>query len=601
MLRTTPGDRRDLAYRPCLGPLDRKAATCRSTSNCSGCCAMRSNSGCWMRTTPCRPNATWPTDFAVSRITVRKAIDGLVERRPAGAPAGLRHVRRGRVEKNFSKLTSFSEDMRARGRTPRSVWLQARRAAPSRRRKHSTLRSSPGTPVYRFHRMRFADDAPMAVEYATIVAACLPSLEAVESSLYEALERAGNRPVRALQRLRAVLLDARAGRDAVREARRRGPAGRTARLPRRTAARSSSRSPTTAATPTTSSPSSARRGEPRQPLVPGGGGPLRRWSARSCARTATRSASLGRRCGEYAPRAVVTCARGSSDHAATYARYLIETRTGLLASSAAPSVSSLYAAKADLRSVLFVAISQSGASPDLLAAARAAKDAGALVVALVNAEDSPLARVADHTIPLRAGTETASRPRSRTSRRCPRSCSSSALDARRRAAGGARRRAGPARAGMAARLERGDRAAAGCRQPVRRRTRARPRHRAGSRAQAQGSLRPARRGIQLGGIAPRSDRAGGPRIPGARVRARTTRRGPTSNRSPGSSPASGRASCSPAREVPGALTLPAIRAHPAIEPLLLIQSFYRFANALALARGRDPDRPPHLRKVTETV
>ena len=69
-----------------------------------------------------------------------------------------------------------------------------------------TLRSSPGTPVYRFNRLRFADDAPMSVEYATIVAACLPSLDAVETSLYLALERAGNRPVRALQRLRAVLL-----------------------------------------------------------------------------------------------------------------------------------------------------------------------------------------------------------------------------------------------------------------------------------------------------------------------------------------------------------------------------------------------------------
>jgi glucosamine--fructose-6-phosphate aminotransferase (isomerizing) len=54
-------------------------------------------------------------------------------------------------------------------------------------------------------------------------------------------------------------------------------------------------------------------------------------------------------------------------------------------------------------------------------------------------------------------------------------------------------------------------------------------------------------------------------------------------------------------EVAGVRALPALRAHPAIEPLLLIQSFYRFANALALARGRDPDRPPHLRKVTETV
>jgi len=71
-----------------------------------------------------------------------------------------------------------------------------------------TLRLSPGTPVYRFQRIRFADDAPMALEYATVLAACLPSVESVESSLYEALEKSGNRPVRALQRLRAVLLTA---------------------------------------------------------------------------------------------------------------------------------------------------------------------------------------------------------------------------------------------------------------------------------------------------------------------------------------------------------------------------------------------------------
>jgi glucosamine--fructose-6-phosphate aminotransferase (isomerizing) len=54
-------------------------------------------------------------------------------------------------------------------------------------------------------------------------------------------------------------------------------------------------------------------------------------------------------------------------------------------------------------------------------------------------------------------------------------------------------------------------------------------------------------------------------------------------------------------QVPGALELPTLRAHPAIEPLLMIQSFYRLANALAIARGLDPDRPPHLRKVTETI
>src|SRR5689334_8125981 len=58
---------------------------------------------------------------------------------------------------------------------------------------------------------------------------------------------------------------------------------------------------------------------------------------------------------ELAPRAIVTCARGSSDHAATFAKYLIETRTGVLTSSAAPSVSSIYAAKANLRGAVFLA------------------------------------------------------------------------------------------------------------------------------------------------------------------------------------------------------------------------------------------------------
>src|ERR1700733_13555437 len=153
------------------------------------------------------PERDLASELNVSRITVRKAIDGLVSE-------GLLMRRQGsgtfvcaRVEKNFSKLTSFSEDMRARGRNPRSVWLR-KSAGTVTPEESLTLRSSPGTPVYRFHRIRFADDAPMALEYATILASCLPSVEAVESSLYVALERAGNRPVRALQRLRAVLFSA---------------------------------------------------------------------------------------------------------------------------------------------------------------------------------------------------------------------------------------------------------------------------------------------------------------------------------------------------------------------------------------------------------
>ena len=112
-----------------------------------------------------------------------------------------------RVEKHFSKLTSFSEDMRARGRKPRSVWLN-RSTGTVTPEESLTLRLSPGTPVYRFQRIRIADEAPMALEYATILASCLPSVDAVDSSLYVALERTGNRPVRALQRLRATLLTA---------------------------------------------------------------------------------------------------------------------------------------------------------------------------------------------------------------------------------------------------------------------------------------------------------------------------------------------------------------------------------------------------------
>lgn len=115
--------------------------------------------------------------------------------------------------------------------------------------------------------------------------------------------------------------------------------------------------------------------------------------------------ALGADIRRLAPRAVVTCARGSSDHAATYAKYLIETHTRVLTASAAPSINSLYGVKQDLRDCLFIAISQSGRSPDLLAAVAAAKTSGATVLAVCNSPDSPLVADADWVIHLRAGVE----------------------------------------------------------------------------------------------------------------------------------------------------------------------------------------------------
>ncbi len=108
----------------------------------------------------------------------------------------------------------------------------------------------------------------------------------------------------------------------------------------------------------------------------------------------------------HEPRAVITCARGSSDHAATFLKYLIESQLGVLTSSASPSVQSIYRSPQQLADTLYVTVTQSGKSPDLLDNAKRAKDAGAKVLVLVNDEQSPIVSLADFVIPLRAGNET---------------------------------------------------------------------------------------------------------------------------------------------------------------------------------------------------
>jgi GntR family transcriptional regulator len=150
------------------------------------------------------PERELAEEYAVSRITVRKALSGLVDEGLLSRRRGAGTFVASRVEKSFSKLSSFSEDMLSRGRRPHSVWVNRSLGAVTPEESLS-LGLSPGAAVYRFHRIRYADDAPMALEYATIPAYCLPSLEAVGDSLYEALDKAGYRPVRALQRLRAIV------------------------------------------------------------------------------------------------------------------------------------------------------------------------------------------------------------------------------------------------------------------------------------------------------------------------------------------------------------------------------------------------------------
>jgi glutamine---fructose-6-phosphate transaminase (isomerizing) len=105
------------------------------------------------------------------------------------------------------------------------------------------------------------------------------------------------------------------------------------------------------------------------------------------------------------PRVVVTCARGSSAHAATFAKFLIERHLGIPVASAAPSITTIYGRRLALRDELFVAISQSGRSDDLIENAVAARDSGAVTAAFVNDTASPLAAACEFVLPIGAGFE----------------------------------------------------------------------------------------------------------------------------------------------------------------------------------------------------
>jgi len=116
-------------------------------------------------------------------------------------------------------------------------------------------------------------------------------------------------------------------------------------------------------------------------------------------------AELGARLARIDPRVIVTCARGSSAHAATFGKHLFERYLGIPVAAAAPNIATVYGRQLRLKDQLFLAISQSGMSDDIVEAARAAKLSGALTVCIVNAVASPLAATCDVVLPMGAGPE----------------------------------------------------------------------------------------------------------------------------------------------------------------------------------------------------
>lgn len=311
---------------------------------------------------------------------------------------------------------------------------------------------------------------------------------------------------------------------------------------------------------------------------------------------------LGQRLRELDPPFVLTCARGSSDHAATFAKYLIETRALTPVGSYSPSVSSLYATRwRKLRGVLFLAISQSGQSPDIIVSAKAARDAGALVVALVNDPDSPLAQAAEIVIPMLAGPEK--------SVAATKSFIASLFAIQKL---------------VAVWTQDADmlRAAVEVPRLLRRAWKLDWSPAVNSLADAS-SLFVLGRGLSFA-IAQEAalklkEICG---LHAEAFSAAEVRHGPMALVRPGFpvvmvvSGDAGQETFGQLAEDfvrrdakvimtgdarSGALALPVLSGlHPTVAPLATIQSFYRFAVELSLARGRDPDRPPNIRKVTET-
>lgn len=302
------------------------------------------------------------------------------------------------------------------------------------------------------------------------------------------------------------------------------------------------------------------------------------------------------------PGLVLTVARGSSDHAATYLKYAVELTAGIPVASVGPSVASVYGRSLRLSGAACIGISQSGQSPDIVEMMRSAGAGGALAIAVTNFADSPMARVSAHCLPLAAGAEQSvaatktfvcsvaaglallaewqDDPALRTAisalpDACARALSLdwSPLSAR------------LSRATQAYVLGRGPAFAIACESALKLKETCGLHAEAYSAAEVlHGPSAIVQSGFPVLALTVQDAAEPGVIQTAERLAAQ------------------GADVFLTGAAAKGAITLPAVTGlHPLVAPLVQAVAFYAFVETLARRRGFDPDAPPHLRKVTETV
>ena len=323
--------------------------------------------------------------------------------------------------------------------------------------------------------------------------------------------------------------------------------------------------------------------------------------ARFLERNAGALADIGGRLRRLGPPVVVTCARGSSDHAAAYFKYLCEITLGVPVASLGPSVASIYDAPLRLRGAALVTISQSGRSPDIVSLQQAAKRAGALTIAIVNDTDSPAAMEADCLLPLHAGAETSVAATKTFIASCVAGAAIVAAWAEDAALDAAVKRLPETLAKALAAdwsaadglsgeqslyvLGRGPALAIAAEAALKLKETCSLHAEAFSPAEVMhGPLELVEPGFPVLALAPDD------------VAAATTRLALDKLAASGAQ----LYSASPTA-MPGTLLKGTSTGHGLVDPIALAQSFYVLAERVARARGRDPDRPERLRKVTQTV